>query len=385
MQALLNNPNARGEAAAGNPVGDAVQDMSDGLDLFDAPLDPFYAGRPRENLAWTYGNLHDPDKAGMIPVALGQITGQGGPGDSPPFADFAHSPGTSGIRPTQFLTFDWEGTQYYYNGDVGTFALPLPLNAITKLPELCLRGGSRLECVYFCGTFARQHPGSRAVVIAGEPAAAAFEKDGRLGLFIPELGGFALPSEYLPALGDPSHLSQIRDQVVAAKRQSKAAAAFPDGISGDDSDMEMRRAFLALQAAGVPCELGQKGAPSLQCDWAGVSYAYGADQIVRSSADASGNLTSPGLTGPTIKLPEIHDVDPCLAGSPSEIAPPEMDLPVAASTNPSPAASPRRTGPSSCRPLSSRRHGRRETLGIIWISQVSRYCPAPRTRIRAGS
>ncbi len=336
MQALLNNPNARGEAAAGNPVGNAVQDMSDGLDLFEETPDSFYAGRPRENLAWTYSNLHDPEKAGMLPVALGQITGQGGPGDTPPFAYFARSPGASGIRPTQFLTFDLDGTQYYYNPDVGTFALPLPLNAITRLPELGLRGGARIECVYFCATFARQHPGNRAVVVAGEPAAAAFERDGRLCLLIPVLGGFALPADYLPALSDPGHLSQIRDQVVAAKRPSQAAAAaIPDGIKGDDSDMEMRRAFLALQAAGVPCELSEKGSPSLQCDWAGVSYAYGADQSVRSSADASGNLTSPSFTGPTIKLPEIREVE-AQASVPPETAPPEMDLPASATGNPAP-------------------------------------------------
>jgi hypothetical protein len=68
--------------------------------------------------------------------------------------------------------------------------------------------------------------------------------------------------------------------VAAKKQQGKPASALSESMPGDDGDMQMRRAFLALQAAGVTCQLDEKGPPSLAFTWDGIAYVYGADADV---------------------------------------------------------------------------------------------------------
>ncbi len=71
-------------------------------------------------------------------------------------------PRLHGARDLQCVVFDWEGVQYYYQPDLGTWAKPLPLNSITGLPYLCVQNGALLECAYFCATYAQRHPGQKA-------------------------------------------------------------------------------------------------------------------------------------------------------------------------------------------------------------------------------
>ncbi len=273
------------EAARQSPLmGAAVQaTMNQG---FDQPSS--------ELVSLTYEGLHNPAHAGLVPVALDEMTYRN-----------ARVP---------CIVFDWEGVQYTYQPDRGTTAQPMPVSSLTGLPDLCVRNGALIECVYFCAVFGKQHPDSRPALIPGDPVAAAYQREGKLGLFIPTLGGFALPSPYLKALDDPEYLAQIRDQVAAAKKApEKAADAIPQEISGDDGDMQMRRAFLAFQAAGIPCQLSEDGAPALAFTWKGVAYAYGPDQRIRSSVATPAPKSPTALVGPAINLAEtkvIQVVEP---------------------------------------------------------------------------
>ena len=224
-----------------------------------------------------------------MPTALGQISGGGTAAAVPPFAAFAQTGREETqefiLKLRQFVAYDWEGIQYYYHPDVGTWAKPLPVNSVTGLPDLCVKHGALLECAYFCATYMRQHPGKKAALVAGDPVAAAFESDDKLGLFIPTLGGFTLGKQYLAVLADRDYLGQIRDQVVAAKlRQNSPAEAIPDNMPGDDGDMQMRRAFLAFQAAGISCQLHEEKQPELDFSWEGITYIYNSDQVRASAA-----------------------------------------------------------------------------------------------------
>ena len=86
-----------------------------------------------------------------------------------------------------------EGIQCYYQPDIGTWAQPLPTNSLTGQPFLCLTHGALMECAYFCATYHQQHPDWKAQVVPGEPVLAAFQKDDKLGIFIPSLGVFKPP------------------------------------------------------------------------------------------------------------------------------------------------------------------------------------------------
>ncbi len=232
----------------------------------------YFTGRSDEILRWTYEALHNATRAGIVPVALAEIGAQGSGAANPAYAKFGRRP---------ILVFDWDGAQYYYQPDVGTRGRALPVNAITGLPDLCLKNGALLECVHFCATYLRQHPDRKAVLVAGDPVGAAYQTEDKLGLFIPTLGGFTLPKAYLKAIDDHAYLGSLRDQVVAAKKPgSSRSDAIPQQIDGDDGDMQMRRAFLAFQAAGIPSRLHEEGPPSLDFDWEGLSYVYGSDQQV---------------------------------------------------------------------------------------------------------
>jgi hypothetical protein len=255
-------------------------------------------GEPaNEILSWTYEALHNPARAGMVPVALTRVRVEGSSVTISPFAEYNNIlrdlradrlPSKNVISEKKHvsqeltaLVFDWEGAQYLYQPDVGTKIKPVPLNAITGLPYLCIKGGALLECAYFCATYAAQHPEDKAVVLPGDPVLAAYQTEGKLGLFIPTLGRFTLPEDYVNAIDDPGSLGQLRDQLIALQKQQNAAPnVIPDEMAGDDADMQMRRAFLAFAAAGIPCQLKEEGAPSLDFTWDGVAYVYDADQQV---------------------------------------------------------------------------------------------------------
>ncbi len=276
----------------------------------------FFPGTSHEILGWTYEALRNVERAGIVPVVLGWIKGSNTGAAIPPFSAFTRLQGNSEAevrrspfpRPDQFIAFDWDGVQYYYHPDVGTWAQPLPVNALTGLPDLCVRNGALIECVYFCAVFGQKHPDGRTALVPGDPVAAAYQTDGKLGLFIPTLGGFTLPPAYLKALDDPEYLGQIRDQVVAAKKApGKAAGAIPEEMSGDDGDIQIRRAFLACQAAGIPCQLNENGPPSLAFTWNGIAYAYGSDRHIRSSVAAGEPKSPTALVGPAINLAEAKE------------------------------------------------------------------------------
>jgi hypothetical protein len=249
-----------------------------------------------EILSWTYQALHDPARAGIVPVALAQVRTKGkvmtiSPFDATSSTDPLQphsivSAQKSVVKTVEAIVFDWEGVQYLYQPDIGTEAKPLPLNAITGLPYLCVKNGALLECAYFCATYARQHPEEKAVLVPGDPVVAAYQKDGRLGLFIPTLGRFTLPKDYWDAVNDRDSLGQLRDQLVALQRQKgEAPDLIPQEIAGDDADLQMRRAFLACEAAGIPCHLNEAAEPTLDFTWEGAAYIYGSDQQVRPAPD----------------------------------------------------------------------------------------------------
>ncbi len=285
-------------------------------------------GQPSNELvSLTYAGLHDPAHAGLVPVSLGETTYRN-----------ARVP---------CIVFDWDGVQYTYQPDRGTTGQPIPINALTGLPDLCVRNGALLECVYFCAVFGKQHPGSSPAMIPGEPIAVAYQTDGKLGLFIPTLGGFSLPSQYLKALADPEYLGQIRDQVVTAKKpQARAADAIPEEMQGDDGDLQMRRAFLACQAAGIPCQLNENGAPSLAFTWNGIAYAYGSDQQIRSSVATSAPKSPTALVGPAINLAETKAVqvaEPVIPDNTPDL--PELKMAPLPEPTPTPQAD--ATGPTA--------------------------------------
>jgi len=256
-----------------------------------------FAEPSSEILSWTYQALRSPKRAGIVPVAISWIDVNGSTVTISPIGRSTDRAGVlqpldipsdkkHPLRHLEALVFDWDGVQYLYQPDVGTQAKPLPVNPLTGLPYLCIRNGALMECAYFCATYAKNHPGEKAVLLADAPSLAAYQAGEKLGLFIPALGRFTLPKEYLDAIGDPAALTQLRDQLIAMQTQQKAKAdVIPEKIAGDDADMQIRRAYLAFQAGGIPCHLVEEGgAPSLDFTWDGVTYVYGSDQQVRPAA-----------------------------------------------------------------------------------------------------
>jgi hypothetical protein len=257
-----------------------TEKLQSNLELRRTFFQPF-AAPSGEVLQETYRALRNSARAGIVPVTLASFGGQGSAVALPAFAKSARIPS----RQQTCLIFDWEGVQYYYQPDVGTWARPLPRNALTGRPYLCLKHGALMECAYFCATYAQRYPDRKAQLVPGDPVMAAYEADGKLGLFIPELGPFTLPKEYLEALGDENSLGQLRDQLVTmAKGQGKPPVTLPAEMPGDDGDLQMRRALLAFQAAGISCRLDEQGPPALTFTWDQMDYVYGPDQQVRPAA-----------------------------------------------------------------------------------------------------
>ena len=252
-----------------------------------------------EILSWTYQALHSPERAGIVPVAISWVDVQGSTMTVSPFQDFPDAQGNlapldipsskkTPLYHLEAIVFDWEGVQYLYNPDVGTHAKPLPLNPLTGLPYLCVKNGGLLECAYFCATYAQSHPGAKTALLSDDPVMAAYPAGEKLGLFIPSFGRFTLPKDYLDALDDLTSLAQLRDQLLAMQKAQKAVPdLIPDGMPGDDRDLQARRAFLAFQAAGVPSQLHEEHGASMDFTWNGVAYTYGPDQQVHSGVAAT--------------------------------------------------------------------------------------------------
>jgi hypothetical protein len=258
--AMMAGGQGRGQSAASHAA------------LVDAMLMSFYEPST-EVVSWTYRTLHDPARAGIVPVALSQV-------------DLETSPGKK--ESVQELVFDWDGIHYLYNPDRGNFALAMPKNPVTGRPYLCVQNGGLLENVYFCATYLQDHPTEKALILPGTPSAVVYTASGTVGVFGLTRSSFGLPKRIGPGvLGDVPGLAQLRDRLVlqvAKLRQDPKMGAqmapIPGEMLGDSPDMQRRRAFLAFQAAGVPSHLTEGADFSLQFTWQGVNYAYGADQSV---------------------------------------------------------------------------------------------------------
>ena len=223
-----------------------------------------------EVLDWTYRAMHDTARVGLIPVALTHVTFQGADGKPDGY---------------QALIFDWDNKHYLYNPDRGTQALPLPVNPVTNLPYLVARNGGMLECAYFCTTYLAAHPGEKVLLLPGTPTAVAFTEKGTIGIFGLALGPFHTKplgeAGVARVLASPGSLVRLRDKLAAGVQQP-----IPSEMLGDTTDLQMRRVFLAFQAAGIPSHLitGEGAEPKLTFTWAGGSFVYGADQIVRPAS-----------------------------------------------------------------------------------------------------
>jgi hypothetical protein len=225
-----------------------------------------------------YHSLHNPDQAGLIPVALGPVTILTPEGKS------------ESIRG---LVFDWDGTHYFYHPDWGTYAKSLPANPETGLPYLCVQNGAWMENVYFCVTYLRNHPGEKALLIPGELPATAYTSHGRLCLFTFPFGKFVFPDKYGPeVIADPLLLAKLRDLLVTQVRAQRAgrpeasqANLISDHMPGDDLDMQVRRAFLAFEAAGITSHFNDRVRQSFDFTWQAARYRYGPGGVAPLGAD----------------------------------------------------------------------------------------------------
>jgi hypothetical protein len=257
-------------------------------------LNPFYPGfmdagwsdryhePPAEMLDTVSRAMHDPDRAGLIPVAVSPVNFQ------------MRSRRGPVLRSTPALVFDWDGVHYVYRPYRGTIGHPIPLNPVTGLPYLCVKDGGLIESIYFSATYLKGHPAEKAVVVPSDTPAAAYTVNGKLCLFSPSLNEFVLLKASGPeAIGDQTvlHSSIARAKAVLAARPAPAATTrparpgrLPDRLLGDTADSQMRRIFVAFQQAGIPVHLNSGDISSLTFSWQGVNYVYGADQQLRQNS-----------------------------------------------------------------------------------------------------
>ena len=259
--------------------------------LVPTGLNPFYPGfldpgwaasyhqPPAAMLDTVYRALRDPNRAGLVPVAVGPVEAQ------------VRSRRGLVQRPLPALVFDWEGVHYVYRPYRGTIGFPMPPNPVTGLPYLCVKDGGTIESIYFSATYLRSHPAEKAVVVAGDNPSAAYTANGRLCLFSPSLNEFVLLKTTRPeAIGNQAALATAVARAKAALAGAPARAAtsgkarsghVPEQLPGDTADSQMRRIFLAFQQAGIDVHLTSGETSSLSFTWQGVNYLYGADQRLR--------------------------------------------------------------------------------------------------------
>ncbi|HVW20527.1 MAG TPA: hypothetical protein VHC86_04880 [Opitutaceae bacterium] len=249
-----------------------------GYSVFSVNGLPQYLGdafheAPGQILDTVYRALSNPRTAGRVPVGLGYVPVNAPLGDG--------TPGPTKMVPV--LTFDWEGVHYLYRPEHGTAAYPIARNPVTDLPYLFVRDSGLMESIYFCATYGRSHPGERAVVIPGDTPAAAYTIRGRLGFFCPALNAFAASKRLAPAAIDqPKQLgAAVAEMTAAVAARPAKRGALTEGLVGDTPDAQMRRAFLAFDAAGLSPRLrSSPESSSLTFTWQGASYVYGQDQRV---------------------------------------------------------------------------------------------------------
>jgi hypothetical protein len=186
-------------------------------------LNPFYPGfmdsgwadryhePPAEMLDTVYRALRDPDRAGLVPVAVSPLATQVRTRKGPE------------LRTQPALVFDWEGVHYVYRPYRGTIGHPIPLNPVTGLPYLCVKDGGLLESIYFSATYLRGHPAEKAVVVASDSPAAAYTVNGRLCLFSPALNQFVLVKS--AASGGALHVPRARPGGPGADGGARAGPA----------------------------------------------------------------------------------------------------------------------------------------------------------------
>jgi hypothetical protein len=225
-----------------------------------------------EILAWTFKAMHDPARAGLVPVALSEVS--------------LKNETTLKTDKYEALIFDWEGVHYTYSPDYGTQGLPIPGDPITGKPYLCVHDGGALECAYFMTTFLKEHPEEKAVVLPGAPVAVAFTEKNKIGIFGLALGPYQTKPMADDALariwGSPGSLARQRDRLAQDVKQP-----IPEQLLGDSADMQMRRVFLAFQQAGIPCHLKSGDVPELRFTFQGSDFIYGADYSIRRATGGS--------------------------------------------------------------------------------------------------
>jgi hypothetical protein len=281
-----------------NPYLETVYTSGDGDtgQIVPTGLNPFYPGfldpsggtgdryhePPAAMLDSVYRALHDPSRAGLIPVALSPVSYQ-----------FQSKQGTR-ARTIQALVFDWEGVHYVYRPYSGTVGHAIPRNPVTGLPYLCVKDDGLIESIYFSATYLKTHPQEKAVPVASESPFAAYTVNGKLCLFSPSLNHFAeLKAVDVGTIANPnalaSSLARMRAQLAAQPAPSARAGVrhpsrLPERLTGDTTDSQMRRIFVAFQDAGVPnVHLTSGETSTLTFSWQGVNYVYGSDQQLRQA------------------------------------------------------------------------------------------------------
>jgi hypothetical protein len=279
-----------------DPYLDTIYTGQDGDtgQIVPSGLNPFYAGfmdpsggtgdryqePPAAMLDSVFRALHDPSRAGLVPVALSPVSYQ------------VQSKRGARNRVISALVFDWEGIHYVYRPYSGTIGHAIPRNPVTGLPFLCVKDGGLIESIYFSATYLKTHPQEKAVPVASDSPFAAYTVNGRLCLFSPALNHFAeLKAVDVGAISHPdalaSSLARMRAQLAsqpapAARAGLTHPARLPERLTGDTADSQMRRIFVAFQDAGIPnVHLSSGETSSLTFSWQGVNYVYGSDQRLR--------------------------------------------------------------------------------------------------------
>ncbi len=279
-----------------SPYFDTVYTSGDGDtgQIVPTGLNPFYPGfadpsggtsdryhePPAAMLDNVYRALHDPSRAGLVPVALSPVSYQ------------VQSKRGTREKSIAALVFDWEGVHYVYRPYSGTIGHAIPRNPVTGLPYLCVKDDGLIESIYFSATYLKTHPQEKAVPVASDSPFTAYTVNGKLCLFSPSLNRFIeLKAVDAGAIANPSSLepSVTRARALlaaqpapAASTQVRHSARLPERLTGDTPDSQMRRIFVAFQDAGIPnLHLTSGETSTLSFSWQGVHYVYGSDQQLR--------------------------------------------------------------------------------------------------------
>jgi hypothetical protein len=242
--------------------------------------EPVYRGSAADMLVSAFYWLNNESKVGLIPVARSKVN------------LFVTVPrrrrGGSTIRTevVDGVVFDWDGVHYFYTDQSGTLGLPFPKNPLTGAPYLVVQQGDLLESLFFLATYAKQHPGEATAPIAAEggaPAAGAFTRGGRVWLFSPFLGKFAMLPERFK-IDQRGALASVHRALIArgAKRKDSAGrperptTGVPQTMPGDSLNEQVRRAYLAFQDAGTPVKFVENArrVPGLEVHFHNTDYIY---------------------------------------------------------------------------------------------------------------